>query len=231
MGTTAAILGAGAIGAGASIYAGNKQSSATKSAANKTAQAQNYAADLQFKQYQQTREDQEPWRVAGENALNVIQTQPDFQFTADDFEKFKDPGYDFVKQEGINALDRSAASRGRLLSGGQDRAVTRYATGLASNEYQNAFNRGLTTYNENLRRKQSLAGVGQNATNLVSQAGQNMASNVANGAINSAAQQGNALIAGGNAQANAINGVAKSVNNGVGNYLLYTDIKNGSLKG
>ena len=183
-----AIVGSAVVGAVASSSAANKQSSAAKSAANTSAQAQNYAANLQFKQYNQTRQDLAPWRVAGANALKAIEQTPDFTFTPEDFDKFKDPSYEFVKNQALNALDRSAASRGRLLSGAQDRAVTRYASGLASQEYQNAFNRKLNVYNNNLRREQSLAGVGQNATNLVSQAGQNMATNVASGAINSAGQ-------------------------------------------
>ena len=70
-------------------------------------------------------------------------------------------------QEGVNALDRSAASRGRTLSGAQDRAVTRYGSDLASQEFGNAFNRSLTEYNVNLSRLQGLAGVGQSATNVV----------------------------------------------------------------
>lgn len=47
------------------------------------------------------------------------------------------PGYQFRLQEGVNALDRSAASRGMLNSGAQMKALSQYGQGLASEEYGN----------------------------------------------------------------------------------------------
>lgn len=135
---------------------------------------------------------QEPWRAAGTAALKQIQETPDFQFNADSFDMMKDPSYDFRMQEGVNALDRSAASRGRLLSGAQDRAVTRYGSDLASQEYGNAFNRSLTTYQQNLGKQQSLAGVGQVATQQIQDVGNVLGQNVsqANTDIGNAYAQG-----------------------------------------
>ncbi|MEB3202535.1 MAG: hypothetical protein VKK05_06955 [Synechococcus sp.] len=52
-----------------------------------------------------------------------------------------DPGYQFRMDEGMKALERSAAARGGLLSGGFLRGATRYGQGVAAQEYQNAFNR------------------------------------------------------------------------------------------
>lgn len=46
------------------------------------------------------------------------------------------PGYTFARDEGIRALDASAASKGLLLSGNQQQAVQRYGTGLAEQYYQ-----------------------------------------------------------------------------------------------
>lgn len=138
-----------------------------KDAINESAQAQLTASSqnvaLQRDIFSQQQAAQEPWRVAGAKALEAIQSTPDFNFTSDTFEQFKDPSYDFRMQEGVNALDRSAASRGRLLSGAQDRAVTRYGSDLASQEYGNAFNRAQNVYTTNLNTKKSLAGVGQEA--------------------------------------------------------------------
>lgn len=218
--TGAAILGGAVIGGAASFLGGKAASKGAKEAARTSAEAQVYGADIQKEMYEQTRTDQEPWRLAGDKALQVIQDTPDFSFTPEDFTNMQDPSYDFRMQEGINALDRSAASRGRLLSGGQDKAVTRYGSNLASQEYGNAFNRALTERNVNLAKQQSLAGIGQSATNVVSQAGQQTAANIGSGAMQSAAQQGNALIAGGRAQAGIYSGIAQSANQGIGNYLL-----------
>ncbi|RLI45230.1 hypothetical protein DRO61_10970 [Candidatus Bathyarchaeota archaeon] len=220
--TAAAIIGSTVIGAGASILGGKAAGKGAEAAGATSAAASRYATDIQQEQYEQTRADQEPWRIAGEKALQVIQDTPDFEFSAEDFENFKDPAYEFRMEEGVNALDRSAASRGRLLSGAQDRAVTRYGSNLASQEYGNAFSRSLTEHNVALAKQQGLAGVGQSATNVVSSAGQNMASNVGNIMTSSATQQGNALMAGANAKAGMYSNLANTANQGIGNYLLYS---------
>jgi hypothetical protein len=59
-----------------------------------------------------------------------------------------DPGYAFRLQQGQTSLDRSAAARGGVLSGGNDKAQTDFAQGSASQEYQSAFNR-YETANQN----------------------------------------------------------------------------------
>jgi hypothetical protein len=52
-----------------------------------------------------------------------------------------EPGYQFRFEEGMRALDRGAAARGGLLSGGYARKAIRYGQGFASNEYANVYNR------------------------------------------------------------------------------------------
>jgi hypothetical protein len=52
-----------------------------------------------------------------------------------------DPGYGFRIGEGQRAIERGAAARGGLLSGGLGRRLTRYAQDYASNEYTNVYNR------------------------------------------------------------------------------------------
>ena len=53
----------------------------------------------------------------------------------------RDPGYQWRMDEGIRARDRSASSKGMLLSGAQKKAITNWGQGLASEEYGNYFNR------------------------------------------------------------------------------------------
>lgn len=62
-----------------------------------------------------------------------------------------DPGYQFQLGEGVNALDRSAASRGLLLSGSQQKAIDKYGQDFASTyldkvlgRYNTAINQGQT---------------------------------------------------------------------------------------
>lgn len=60
--------------------------------------------------------------------------QPQFNFQAD-------PGYQFRLDQGNQAIQNSMASRGKGLSGATLRALQRYGSGLASQEYGNAYNR------------------------------------------------------------------------------------------
>jgi len=208
--TGAAILGSSVIGA-----------ASAKSAANTQASAADHAAELQRQQFEQTRADQEPWRQAGINALGEMQRTAGnvpgaFKFGMDQFQQ--DPGYAFRLSEGQKALDRSAAARGGLISGGALKAATRYSQDMGSQEYQNAFNRAYTGYgtdvareNQLYNRQAAMAGIGQTSTNLMNQAGQNYATNAGNMITGGAAAQGAGQV-----------GMANAVTGGLGTYLNYT---------
>jgi hypothetical protein len=190
-------------------------SSASKKAASTQADAANRAADLQMQQFERQVELQEPWRQAGITALNKL-TPLATEYTPFGMEQFQqDPGYAFRMQEGMKALERSAAARGGLLSGGMLRGAQQYGQGLASQEYMNAFNRYQAERNARLNPLQSLAGVGQTATNQLGQAGQAMASNV-----------GQALGAAAQARASGYVGGANALAQGLGTYLNYQQGQN-----
>lgn len=127
--------------------------------------------------YDETRKDQQPWRQAGQVALGQLGSQ-DFQrdFTANDFQK--DPGYDFRMAEGMKALERSAAARGGLMSGGTLKALQGRSQDIASSEYQNAYNRFNNDRTNRFNRLSSIAGLGQTANGQVAQAGQNYGNQV-----------------------------------------------------
>lgn len=57
-------------------------------------------------------------------------------------ELYADPGYQFRKSEGENALERLGAARGYTSSGRELREAARYASDLASQEYGAAYERG-----------------------------------------------------------------------------------------
>jgi hypothetical protein len=190
-------------------------------AADTQAAAADRAAELQAEQYRQTREDQAPYRQAGYNALAEMQRTAGnvpgaFKFGAGDYQA--DPGYAFRLSEGQKALDRSAAARGGLISGGALKAAQRFGQDMGSQEYQSAYNRALTGYNTGVasenqlyNRQAGLAGIGQTSANLVGQAGQNYATNV-----------GNLMTGAGAAQAAGQVGVANAITGGLGTYLNYT---------
>lgn len=84
------------------------------------------------------------------------------------------PGYQFAKDEGINALDSAAAARGTVNSGGQKKEIMRFATGLADQfantkynqalgEYMNAYQIFRNNGNDTFDRFDRLAGRGTSA--------------------------------------------------------------------
>lgn len=60
-----------------------------------------------------------------------------------------DPGFQFALNEGLGAIQRSAAAKGNLLTGGVMKDLTKYATGSALQDYAGAFNRSLQTFGTN----------------------------------------------------------------------------------
>jgi hypothetical protein len=56
----------------------------------------------------------------------------------------KTPGYQFVMKEALGALDRSAAKRGTILTGGHMKDLQDRAAGLASTEFGNEFGRNFS---------------------------------------------------------------------------------------
>ena len=195
--------------AGAPIIGGVIQGNAAKAAGDKQAAAANDANAMQQRMYDQTRSDNEGYRAAGSKALSDL-ANPDFQrdFGASDFTK--DPGYDFRMQEGQKALERSAAAKGGLMSGGTAKALERYSQGFASNEYGNAYNRFNTDRNQRFSRLSSIASMGQGANAANQQAGMNYGNQYGNNVTDSASAQGAADIAAGNAAAGAVNGIAQT---------------------
>lgn len=182
--------------AAATVYSASKSSSAAKDAANTQAQAAQEGLAAQERMFNKQIELQEPWRQAGINALGKLGTG----FTGQ-VDLKQDPGYQFRLSEGMKALERSAAARGGLISGGALKAASRYGQDYASNEYQNAYNRALTQYNTSA----ALAGIGQTATNaLTGAAGQY--GTAANEAYQNAA----------NARASGYVGSANALNQAVG---------------
>ena len=68
-------------------------------------------------------------------------------FTVPDALNFQqDPSYQFRFNEGQKALQRSAAARGTLLSGGFAKALQNYGQQAASQEYGNAYDRAMQGY-------------------------------------------------------------------------------------
>lgn len=184
------------IGLGLTAASAISQRNAAKAATKAQTNAANDSIAEQRRQYDQTRADQLPWLTAGSNALAQMQ-----QLNSGNFSSFTaSPDYQFTLDQGIKGLDRSAAARGRLYSGGYGEDLTQYAQGLAAQQYGTYYNR-----------LASMAGQGQvTATNLGT-AGQNFANQYSNQRTNI----GNARASGYQAQA----GANQNLINGLGTFL------------
>jgi hypothetical protein len=205
--------------AGSSILGAN----AAKDAAETQADAQKDANKLLYDMYQQQRTDLQPFVTAGTGAQNQLLTYlglpggaqgANFGKYARDFNQndmVTDPGYAFRLSEGQKALDRQAAARGGLISGGALKAATRYGQDMGSQEYGNAFNRYQTNRQNQLSPLFSLMGSGQ-----ASAAGQAAA------AGNYGTQGAAGLTNIGAANAAGTVGATNALTAGLGSYLNYS---------
>jgi hypothetical protein len=224
-----AVVGSSLIGA----YGANRASQTQSEAAGQAAQAQTdaakYAADLQQKQYEENVKRQQPFYQVGVNALpELVQASKYTPFSMAQFRA--DPGYQFRLSEGNKALERSAAARGGLISGGALKAAQRYGQEMGSQEYTNAFNRYQQERQARLGPLQSLTGTAQTTANTLGAAGQNMASNVGNLGMAGANATAEGYLGAANARASGYMGAYNAINSGLSNYLNYNSPMNQMIR-
>lgn len=255
MGITAAVIGGAAVvGAGATAYAGSQAAGAAKSGADKSvALAQNQEAA--------TRQDLFPYNVLGQNAANAIQAGQ-FQFGIADMSDVNaargyfnqaaalgsgpgaqaaleaTPGYQFARNQGLQAAQNSAAARGLGVSGAALKGAATYATGLADQTYTNQFNKLVQSGQNSLNANTAQQGNITNTYNRLADTakiGENAAAKTGDISATLTNQAGQGLIASGNAQAAGIAGIGNSIsgnaNSGAQNFLLSQGIANGSFGG
>jgi len=199
-------------------------SKAAKSAAGTQAAASQAATDAQERMFERQVELQEPFReaglagqnrllellgIGGEKGAQGYGKYASAEFSPAQFAANQDPGYAFRMSEGMKGLERSAAARGGLLSGSALKGIQRYGQDLASQEYQNAFNRYQTSRTNTLNPFASLAGVAQSSANTLGTAAGQLGGQIGSNIIGA----GNAAAAGQIGSANAIaSGLGQGVN-------------------
>lgn len=171
-----------------------------------------------------------------ENILSPGETSGQLQPFTNWSEKFQaptdvteqnDPGFQFRLKQGQDALERSAAARGNLLTGGTAKAIDQYSQDYASNEYSNVYNRALTEFqqrynifNQNqatqFNRLAALSGYGQTAAGQLSSAGGTAAGQVGNILLGSGAQIGQDIQNIGAARGSGYAGVSNAISGGLG---------------
>lgn len=153
----AAVTAAVAVGAGMA-YAANRQGAAAKADARARGTAAEQAMGKFDDVYAQGREDATPWLTTGQQANSRLQA-----LANGDFSSFQeDPAYQWQQDQGLQGLSRMAAARGNYRGGATDADILRFNQGLASQEYNNFWNRNMALSNQGLGTAQYLGGLGQN---------------------------------------------------------------------
>jgi len=206
--TVAAVSSAGSAAIGAR---------GAKKAAQAQERASQQAQDTQREIFERQTELAEPFRQAGITSQNELMrllgiggdaSAADYGMLTRGYRPEDlqiDPGYAFRLSESQKALERSAAARGGLLSGSILQGTLDRSQTLASQEYQNAFNRAQAQLGNRLGALGSLYGAGQTATQQVAdQAGQY------------GANVGNLMMQSGQARASGYLGQANALSNALG---------------
>lgn len=212
----AAILGAGAVGAGASIWGAN-------TAAGAQTKATNAAITNQRQMFDISQNALSPFINAGQGGISSLTnllnpdnasgplaallklTMPGSNMT----DTLKEtPGYQFAEDRGLRATNNALAARGLGGSGGAvAKGAADYTTGLASQTWQSVVNALQGLFTSNVGGAQGLVSTGVGAGGAL-----------AGNALNTGANIGSSLIGQGNAQAgaatatgNAISGAANNI--------------------
>jgi hypothetical protein len=245
-----------AISANSAGKAADAQTAAANHAADLQYKASQEALDFQKQQYETSQEQIKPWLDAGQGGLSALQyglgiggeengsgigqgslTKPySGTFTAPTgLTMQNDPGYQARLKLGTDAIQRSAAARGGVVTGGTAKALDTYAQDYASNEYGNVYNRALTDYTtkynayntdqaNQYNRLAALSGVGQTTANQLSTMGQNASNNVTNNLLGTASNVGQQInnagaatasgyVGAGNAWSGGLNGATGNLQN------------------
>lgn len=204
-----AVIGAGVIGAGATIYSANKAASAQKEAANQ-------AANIQQQQYQQTRSDLAPYRIIGEDASTRLKakltdlTEP---ISIDPNMLENSDYYKFASTQGQKAVTNSAAARGLGKAGAALKGAAAFAKGLATDTYKTAFDMENINRSNTYNRLKALIDTGASAATGTGVLGEKAAYNT-----------GTALVGGANAEAAAANKTGLAISNlanNISGYAMY----------
>lgn len=182
------------IPAAASLIGAKLGADAAKSAARTSAESADKATALQQQMYEQNIARQQPFLQGGTEDYNRLRSLMSGGPNAAQQFLQMDPGYQFRLSEGMKALDRQAAARGGLISGGALKAAQRYGQDLGSQEFGAAYNR-----------LASMANIGPQAAGVMSNLGQNYASNVGNIYQQQGQTAANAALARGSAYSGGLN--------------------------
>lgn len=225
MGVTEAIIGGSAIlGAGASIFGAKSQSDAAKDAARAQGKAADRATEAQLEMYYQSREDLAPWREAGTRGLaDLERIQGTYEGAIMDPNQYvESPAYNWLQEQGINALDRRASAAGTRGSGGHSKDLIQYGQGLAKTDYGGYLSRLESLMN----RYAGTSNVGQTSTATTATLGANAANQIGQNALYAGNAQAWGQIGQANARTGLYNNLSNIGSNAVNQYMTYNALQN-----
>lgn len=193
-----AIVGAGALSAGASIFG-------AQSAANAQENAASQASATQMAMFQQMQKNLSPYMKTGASANAALTAQlPSLTAPVNMSQAALEqtPGYQFNLYQGEKSLQNSYAARGLGTSGAAIKGAENYATGLANSTYQNQFSNAVTNKQLAYNMLAGQQGLGENAAAGVGNAGISTGNSIASNTIGAGNAAGAADVASGNAVAN-----------------------------
>lgn len=231
IGTGLAILAAGALGAGASMYSANRAADVQGDAARAGAAVQERGMDNalafqkdvyggQLENYGKATGNLTPFINNGIGASNILAGALGGDPAASESALktfYNSPDYQFALKGGSDALDNSAAAKGGMIGGNQMRAQTEYGAGLATSNLQSYFARLSGMAGQGIQAAGTLGQFGSTLGNGV--VGANTAANITGS--NNIAQSN---MAAGTADASGVLGMAKGFNSGLSSLALYNQM-------
>ncbi len=144
-----------------------------------------------------------------------------FEFDTQDV--YEDPGYQFRRDEGEKALQRTAAAQGKFFSGALGKGLTRYNQDYASGEFDKAYGRSWNEFNlkdtTKWNRLGTLSGLASEGTNLITDAGSDFGDNASSLTMTGANATANGINAAGGARASGYGAQQNPLAAGVGGAL------------
>ena len=224
MGFISSIVG-GLLGANAAGNASNAQVKGAQQAQQEIQQNQQNAVGAQQTALGNITGAQQPYQNLGATSANHLADLVSGGFQAPTLAQAEQtPGYQFTLGQGLDAINRNAAANGTLMTGNTGKALTDYATGLASTTYQNDYQNALNTYMANYQSLMGGTNAGLNSTGQLTGANLNVANqtgaidmNAANQIANQINNAANARASGYLGKANAYGSMLGGVAGGIGN--------------
>lgn len=228
-------------GIGANLLQGIMGKDASDRASQRMADAQRAALDYSKQVYGESKDRFDPYLRAGASGLGRLEglvagmqapewtyQQPEFQF-----DKFKDPGAQFLIDQAMKAINSSALAKGGL-GGGAVNAINSTAANLGNQAFQGAFGRYMDTskmkygqaadqyarqrefQNAQIGANQGLAQAGQNAATTLGGFGQAQGQYGGNMLSGIGQSQAQGIMSGTNALLQGIGGAWNELGGGLG---------------